>query len=111
MPVVSDQSPSVVFNSLVTSIIRTVVPSLAGLIFGWLVSINFSIPGVSEPLLEGVLTFAFGAVYYFGVRLLEQKWPKLGWLLGRPVQPVYPVTPPPVIGVDTGVPTVPPVSK
>lgn len=86
----TDPTPSQTFNALITSLIRTAVPYIAGVIFAWLVSINFSIPGVSEPVLEGVLTFLFGTVYYFGVRLLEKKWPALGWLLGVPVAPVYP---------------------
>jgi len=85
----TDPTPAQTFNALATSLIRTAVPYLAGLIFGWLVSINFSIPGISEPVLEGVLTFLFGTIYYFGVRLLEKKWPALGWLLGSPVQPTY----------------------
>ena len=85
----TDPTPSQTFNALITSLIRTAVPYIAGVIFAWLVSINFSIPGISEPALEGVLTFAFGLIYYFAVRLLEQKWPKLGWLLGVPVAPVY----------------------
>jgi len=108
----SDQTPAQTFNSIVASLIRTAVPGIAGLILGWLVSINISIPGVSEPALEGVLTFAFGFAYYAAVRLLEKKWPKLGWLLGLPVQPSYPVvpvsvTPTPVIGADIGTPPLP----
>jgi hypothetical protein len=46
-------------------------------------------PRVSEPLLEGILTFVLGSLWYFAVRLLEKKWPSLGWLLGAPVQPTY----------------------
>lgn len=83
-------SPSDTFNALVASLIRTAVPLLAGAIFSWLVAINFTIPGVSEPVLEGILTFVLGFAYYTIVRLLEKKWPKLGWLLGVPVQPTYP---------------------
>ncbi len=85
----TDPTPAQTFNALVTSLIRTAVPGLAGLILGWLVSINFSIPGISQPFLESVLTFGFGLAYYFAVRLLEKKWPALGWLLGAPVAPVY----------------------
>lgn len=85
----STPTPSTAFSDFIASIIRTVVPYIAGGILAWLVSINFSIPGVSEPLLEGVLTFVLGSLYYFAVRLLEKKWPALGWLLGAPVQPTY----------------------
>jgi len=85
----TDPTASTIVNSTVASIIRTAVPYVAGVILAWLVSANLTIPGVSEPVLEGLLTFAFGTIWYVVVRALEKKWPKLGWLLGAPVQPTY----------------------
>lgn len=30
-----------------------------------------------------------GSLWYMVVRVLEQRWPKAGWLLGSPKQPTY----------------------
>lgn len=83
-------------NPLATSLIRTVTPLIAG----WLLSLPIapaliSLLGMSgDPTADkarvtGLVTAALSAAYYTAVRLLEQKYPKLGALLGRAVQPVY----------------------
>lgn len=76
-----------------TSIIRTVTAYLVG----WLLSFSVvqAIGLTSEQLtwlvlvvLTGLSTL-LGSVYYAALRLLEQRWPWLGWLLGRKGAPVY----------------------
>jgi hypothetical protein len=70
---------------MLTSITRTVVPWLVALIGPWL--LQFA--GVGENDLSAVLTVLIGAVYYVAVRLLEQRWPSVGVLLGRKGAPAY----------------------
>lgn len=78
-------------TDFVSSIIRTITPSIAGWIISAIVLLNlpFQIPATAENGLEGFLTFVFAAVWYFIVRALEEKWPKLGWLLGVAKKPIY----------------------
>jgi|SRR5882762_8905406 len=74
----------------VLSAIRTGVPYAVGLVVSYLlIHFGFAVPEDVQTWLEGLLTFGIGYVYYLGVRYLEGKWPKLGWLLGAPTQPVY----------------------
>lgn len=75
-------------SGYVTSVIRTAVPYLIGLIVSWLISLG--LPASVKDAATAILTFVIGTIYYLGVRALEKKWPKLGWLLGSPTAPTYP---------------------
>lgn len=69
-----------------TSIIRTLVPLVAGWIITWLVAKGFSI---DQGALENVLYGLFSGLYYIVVRFVELKWPAFGVLLGVAQQPSY----------------------
>jgi hypothetical protein len=74
-------------NALVASVIRTIVPVIVGQVAAWLLLINVKLP---EDAITGLSTFlgaALSAIYYVGVRVLEQQWPKAGVLLGLTVSP------------------------
>lgn len=72
-------------NSLVTSIVRTIVPYLVGTLAGQgLVLTDDSLTAISS-----VLAFLIGIGYYVVVRLLGKKWPKAEYLLGVPSKPIY----------------------
>jgi hypothetical protein len=87
-------------NSYLVSAIRTGVPLLVGWISSWLVARGIGVDEASEDWLISFLTFAFSLGYYLLVRALERVNPRVGWLLGVPVQPTYlpPVVTPPVDG-------------
>lgn len=68
------------------SVARTLTPILVGLILGVL---GTEIVGVNEASLTPVVSGVITAIYYALVRALEQKWPKVGVLLGWPSAPTY----------------------
>lgn len=82
---------------LTPSLIRTLVPMLAGLLGTWLVSLGTNI---DSTVLAGFLTVVIGWVYYAVVRFLEvfssDKW---GYVLGIKAKPIY--SPPAVVIGDT----------
>ena len=75
------------------SIIRTIT----SYIVGWALSLAIvQAVGLSEEqltwLVLAVLTGAapvLGSIWYAARRALERRWPRLGWLLGRPGAPSY----------------------
>lgn len=78
-------------NDLVVSLIRTYVPMVVGAVVAWLVTQGIN---VDQSAVEGVVAFltaVFSGLYYVVVRLLEQRWPKLGWLLGQAKELKYKV--------------------
>ena len=77
------------FSDLITSIVRTAVPALISAIVSFLTVYNIKVPDSVLEWLSSALFFGFAFVYYTIVRLLESKYPKLGWLLGVPVKPTY----------------------
>lgn len=76
-------------NDIVTSVIRTVVPSIVGAILGVLAAHGINLDAQAAANLTGFLTALFGALYYVIVRILEQRNPKAGILLGKAKQPEY----------------------
>lgn len=64
------------------SIIRTLVPLAVGQIVAYAATLGLKIPEDVEVALAVILGFALTTVYYLAVRFLEQKFPKLGALLG-----------------------------
>jgi hypothetical protein len=68
------------------SVVRTVTPLLVGLI---LAIVGTEVAGFDENTLTPVIAAVVAAVYHAVVRALEEKWPKLGMLLGWDVTPTY----------------------
>jgi hypothetical protein len=73
-------------GDILPSLLRTFVPVLVGLILG-VAGANFV--GVTEESLTAAVSTAITLVYYLVLRLVEQKWPKFGILLGSMRQPTY----------------------
>lgn len=71
-------------SDLVTSLIRTYTPVLVG----WLIGVGLLPSSLSDEAGAALTGLIIGA-YYLLVRLLESRWPKLGWLLGAPKAPTY----------------------
>lgn len=69
------------------SIVRTIVPVAVGQIVAYLVSIGVVVPEDVEAALTVILGFIVTTVWYVVVRFLEQKFPKLGILLGWAATP------------------------
>lgn len=106
----------------IAALIRTLVPALYGVAITWAVG---RFPAVQDILhwlsttlgtdvsaaIEFGITALVIAGYYAAARALGAKFPALEkWLLGSSLIPVYtpPVVPEaPVIGVDTGIPSIP----
>lgn len=76
-------------SDLVASLIRTAVPGLVGLVVGWLATLGVILPPEAKDSLGLLVAFVAAFLWYLLVRLLEQKWPALGVLLGVPKQPIY----------------------
>lgn len=80
------------FRTLGISVVRTYVPMAVGALFSWLTVINLPLPdearGALEYLLTTALTVAFQMLYYGICRIIEDRWPSAGVLLGIPKAPV-----------------------
>lgn len=76
-------------GDLLPSLLRTFVPVIVGFILG---VVGSNAVGVTEESLTAAVSTAITIVYYLLVRLLEQKWPKAGLLLGTAKKPVYGTT-------------------
>lgn len=69
-----------------TSVIRTAVPYLAGLLVTAALKLGVDL---DEATATQAVTVAVGFVWYVSFRLLERWKPGFGWLLGSPKQPTY----------------------
>lgn len=74
-------------NSLVASVIRTIIPAAVGQLGAWLLLAHIVLPQSALDGLSTFLGFLLTAIYYVGVRVLEQQWPYVGILLGLPSSP------------------------
>lgn len=77
------------FGDIGTSIVRTLVPIVAGAIITFFASKGFAFDDQFTANLYVVLQGLFTGLYYIVVRVLEVKFPKLGILLGSIKQPEY----------------------
>lgn len=75
---------------MLTSIIRTAVPYLVGLVVSLGVTLGVEVPTEAQTALASLLTFAIGLAYYVAVRWAAKRWPWLEVLLGSPKAPTYP---------------------
>lgn len=74
----------------IVSLIRTAVPAGVGGFLAWLAATTGVV--VDDASTAGAVAFLgslLTGLYYFAARLLEAKYPSLGWLLGAPRVPVY----------------------
>lgn len=69
------------------AIIRTFVPVLVGFAANLIARFGLHI---NDAEITTQISTAVPLVYYAVVRKLEERWPKVGWLLGRPSLPNYP---------------------
>lgn len=69
-------------NPFVASLIRTIVPVVAGAVISWLALVNLNIDTEGQTALASLLTALLTGGYYIVVRLIETKVPQVGWLLG-----------------------------
>lgn len=76
-------------SDLVVSLIRTYVPVVVGTVIAWLVAQGIDVTPETEVQLVAGLTGIISAAYYGVVRLLERRWPVVGYLLGSKKQPTY----------------------
>lgn len=81
-------------QNLVLSLIRTWTPILVGALVSWLASLGIHVDDQTKGALVIVMTALIIGLYYTLVRILERRFPQLGFLLGTPNQPVYTVNPP-----------------
>lgn len=82
-------------NDLIVSRIRTYVPLAVGWVLAQLAGaldvlhqVGIDID-VDEGKAAGIAVLFLSGLYYDLARRLEQRFPKLGWLLGSPKQPTY----------------------
>lgn len=90
-------------NPLIASIIRTLVPLLAGHLLALLAAVGLNLDTAGQGALTDWLGVTLSGVYYVVVRLVETKVPAVGWLLGLAKSPdSYSETP--VLPVNTPAP-------
>ena len=75
-------------SDFVIAQIRTYVPMAVGAFVAWLLQFGldlYEVEGAATVAIVGILS----ALYYFIVRLLAEKWPQFGVLLGVNIAPEY----------------------
>jgi hypothetical protein len=79
-----------IFREFFTSVVRTLVPAIVGIVMSFLATTSLPVDPQFEIHLAGVLAVLFNAVYYMTARFLETKYSdKFGWLLGLASSPAY----------------------
>lgn len=81
--------PTTAPSDVVPSLIRTWTPIAVGAVISWAATQGISVTSSTKSALVALLTAVISGTYYALVRVAEQKWPQLGWLLGTPTQPSY----------------------
>jgi hypothetical protein len=76
-------------TDLVVSLIRTYVPLAVGTLVAWLATKGINLDVDAATGLTAFLSAVFTGVYYLAARLLEQRWPEFGALLGKAKKPEY----------------------
>lgn len=76
-------------NNFVTSLIRTYVPIGVGALASYLLTLGIDLDANAQLGLVTFLTALLQGLYYLIARLLEQRYPQLGVLLGSSKTPDY----------------------
>lgn len=76
-------------SATIVSLIRTWVPTLVGSLVAWLLVLGIEIDADAQAGLVVGLTGLLVSAYYGIVRVLERRWPWVGYLLGVPAEPTY----------------------
>lgn len=77
-------------SNFITSLIRTWVPIAVGALVSWLLTLGIEIDADAQAGLIIFLTSVLQGLYYLVVRVLEQRWPRIGaLLLGNSSKPDY----------------------
>ncbi len=77
-------------SDYLVSLIRTSVPTAVAAAIAWISGfLNAAVPDGVETGAVAFFGWLAVTVYYAVVRLLEQKWPIFGWLLGSKKPPTY----------------------
>lgn len=71
----------------IAGLIRTVVPALVGALATWLLSLGLELPEEAYAGLIAGMGLLFTGIYYAIVRLIEERVPQVGWLLGLAKSP------------------------
>jgi hypothetical protein len=71
----------------IAGLIRTVVPAIVGALAAWLVSLGLDLPADAYEGLTAALGLLFTGIYYAVVRLIEDRVPQFGCLLGLAKSP------------------------
>ena len=76
-------------NDTFIGLIRTWVPIGVGAVIAWLATNGLELDAETKTATVVAATGAIQALYYTVVRLLEAKFPQVGWLLGSAKTPSY----------------------
>jgi hypothetical protein len=87
-------------NDTFIGLIRTWVPIGVGAFIAWLATNGLELDKETQAAAIVASTGAIQAIYYTIVRLLENKIPAVGWLLGSAKTPTYTPAEPQVVYVE-----------
>jgi hypothetical protein len=87
-------------NDTLIGLIRTWVPIAVGAAISWLATAGLELDKETQAAAIVAATGAIQAAYYTLVRLLENKYPAIGWLLGSAKTPTYTPAEPQVVYVE-----------
>lgn len=76
-------------NDFITSLIRTYVPIAVGAVASYFLTLGVELDANAQLGLVTFLTAVLQGVYYLLARLLEQRFPQFGFLLGSTKKPEY----------------------
>lgn len=71
------------------SVVRTGVPVLVGVVVSFAAAKGIHVSPELEAQLVVLAGAAAGSIYHWLVRVLEERWPRFGWLLGFARAPHY----------------------
>lgn len=74
-------------QTVIPSLIRTYTPVIVGQLVSWLLMLNIVLPPQAQAGLAVFLGGFLTAIYYTFIRLLEQRFPGVGVLLGLSKSP------------------------
>ncbi len=87
-------------NDTFTGLIRTWVPIAVGAAISWLATNGLELDEETRTATVVAATGAIQALYYTADRLLENKFPAIGWLLGSAKAPTYNPVAPEIVYVE-----------